>query len=168
VNAYLAQLMAYLNSQRDAWQQTYRGQGNTDTSWYDWMQTANGGANRRGVQDWITQNWGAAPKFDPTNPGDDPTAMNNYLLWQKGRNALNSAWDTWLKQNSVNYTNPIRLPMGNRMQLPVTDWTRLAGPDMGIQSGFAERAQPSPWAANYRGGSFGPTGRTPSWTQAGK
>jgi hypothetical protein len=150
VNAYLAQLMDYLNSQREAWQQQYRGLGNTNRSWYDWAQERSLGA----LGNWIEQNW------TPENISGDE--------WTAGFGQLQNAWQNWLKQNSVNYTNPARLPQPNRMQAPVTDWTRLAGPTQGIQSGFAERAQASPWAASYRGGAFGPTGRTPSWTQVGK
>jgi hypothetical protein len=152
VNSYIARLQDYLNSQREGWQQQYRGLGNTGTSWYDW---ANQQYNPLFSQ-WMHQNYRAPSGYQETEASSS------------GRIALNTAWEDWLKQNMVNYTNPIRLPQRNRMQVPVTDWTRLAGPDQGISSGFSERATASPWSADYRGGAYGATGRTPSWTQIGK
>jgi hypothetical protein len=140
-------LEEYLNSLRDTWHQEYRGMGNTPTSWYDWAMSG----KLPGVLDWYNLNTPVTP-FGANNMMVDPTGI----------------FSNWLKKNMVNYTNPIRLPQPNRMQQPVTDWTRLAGPDQGISSGFSERATASPWSADYRGGAYGATGRTPSWTQIGK
>jgi hypothetical protein len=151
INSYIQQLLSYLNTQKNAWQQQYRGLGNTGTSWVDW-------ASQRYAPEfsqWMMQNFRAPVGFAA---GDN---IGGY------RSQLDTAFKDWLGQNSVNYTNPTRLPMRNRMQVPVTDWTRLAGPDQGIPSGFSERATASPWTADYRGGAFGPTGRMPSWTTQG-
>lgn len=144
------QLRDYLGSLLQGWQGQYRALGNTTTSWLNWVR---GLANAQ-VENWITQNY-----KPPTGFILDPQA--------KGRGYFSGSVQQWLmdwlKQNEVNYTNPIRFPIGKRMQVPITDWTRLAGPEYGIASGFAEKATPSPWAAPYRGGAFGPTARTPAW-----
>ncbi len=144
------QLRDYLGSLLQGWQGQYRALGNTTTSWLNWVR---GLANAQ-VENWITQNY-----KPPEGYILDPQA--------KGRGYFSGSVQQWLmdwlKQNEVNYTNPIRIPIRNRMQVPITDWTRLAGPEYGIPSGFAERATASPWAAAYRGGAFGPTARTPAW-----
>ncbi len=145
-------LRGYLGSLLQGWQNQYRGLGNTSASWYDWV---SGQANAQ-LSNWMTQNFTPPTGFnwDPQSKDMRDAFSTNMQRWMQD----------WLRQNSVNYTNPVQMPMPRRMTLPVTDWTRLAGPGSGIASGFAERATKSPWAADYRGGAFGPTARTPSWT----
>jgi len=158
INEYLPKFQSYLESQKNAWQQGYRNLGNTTTSWYDWVQ----GQYGAGIVDWVAKNWTMPPLPGPGEPDVWSPAVR--AQWKAGKMALYAAWQDWLKKNSVDYTNPMRVPIRNRMQIPIADWPRLAGPEWGIPRGFAERATKSPWSAPYRGGAFGPTARKPAWT----
>ncbi len=151
-NEYFKRAQDYFGTMLQRLQSAYRGLGNTTTPWYDWGL----GQTEALFKQWMTNNWIPPAGYVDAGLSDSARSV------MEGQT---KAWlKSWLKNNSVNYTNPVQMPMPRRMTLPVTDWTRLAGPGYGIAGGFAERATKSPWAADYRGGAFGPTARTPSWT----
>lgn len=151
LDAWQQALWATLNQQLEGWRNAYRRLGDTSISWYDFVNPM--------VQDaaksWFNRNLSHLGLTDYRN---ERSSAYDYLFGGLGN---------WINQHAVNYTNPMRLPWTRRMVSPTTDWTRLAGPGMGIMSGFAERSTASPYPAAWRGGSFGPTGRTPGWMGQG-
>ncbi len=151
LNAWQQALWATLNQQFEGWRDQYRRLGNTSTSWHDFVNSM----VKDAAEVWFNRN---LSHLGLTDYRDERSSAYDYLF---------SGLDNWINQHEVNYTNPMRLPWTRRMVSPTTDWTRLAGPGMGIMSGFAERSTASPYPAAWRGGSFGPTGRTPGWMGQG-